>query len=401
MTLLTFLLSAVVAVNIPIEHQWIWQGDDDRTLDIFLSSDADTTVTVECCAVRDLTLMLPHKDTVLHCVRTVSLKAGAVNVPVAVDISSLTPGFYRISVTGVEDFNIGMEPDKVVSPQDKEPDFDEFWSATLAELAGIPMDVKMTLQPEHSNGIRRCYHVEVNSLGGEVMGGIYYEPVAEGEYPAYIEYMGYGADPYYRDPSSDPDKVQFLVSVRDQGIFKDKEERWIDRGLESRENFYYRGAFCDVVRAVDFIASRSKVDKSRMFAFGDSQGGAFTWICGSLDHRVKAIAPSVPFLCDYQHYSQIVYWPMWEVFETADKQGIDRRELMRMLSYFDVKNFTDRVQCPVEMAFGLQDPTCPPHTNFAGYSQVKGAKKWFCVPTCGHAMWMEQSWEIERNAFLR
>jgi cephalosporin-C deacetylase len=72
-----------------------------------------------------------------------------------------------------------------------------------------------------------------------------------------------------------------------------------------------------------------------------------------------------------------------------------------MLSYFDVKNFASRVQCPVYMSFGLQDPTCPPHTNFSIYNNLGTKdKRFFCVPTCGHAMWQEPSWSEAREAFL-
>ncbi|MBR5076166.1 MAG: acetylxylan esterase, partial [Bacteroidales bacterium] len=87
-------------------------------------------------------------------------------------------------------------------------------------------------------------------------------------------------------------------------------------------------------------------------------------------------------------------------FETADAAGIEREELFRTLSYFDIKNFTDRVTCPVYMAFGLQDPTCPPHTNFAGYNQVRAPKDFHCEPLCGHAMWKERAWQRLRAHFF-
>lgn len=263
------------------------------------------------------------------------------------------------------------------------------------------MEIVKEFSPEHSDSLRNSYRVEITSFGGVKMGGYLCEPVAEGKYPVYIDYMGYGAEPYWYNPSSNPGAIEFLVSVRDQGIFKAGNERWIDRGLESKETFYYRGAFCDVVRAVDFVASLEKADTSHIYARGESQGGAFTLISASLDPRIAAAAPAVPFLGDYRHYSQIVWWPVWEVFDTADSQNISRDDLFEMLSYFDVKNFTDRIECPVYMAFGLQDPTCPPHTNFAGYNMIKSTKQYFCVPACGHAMWKEKQWQLKRDEWLR
>ena len=81
--------------------------------------------------------------------------------------------------------------------------------------------------------------------------------------------------------------------------------------------------------------------------------------------------------------------------------GIPREEIFSMLRYFDVKNFAPRVTCPVYMAFGLQDPTCPPHTNFSIYNNLGSKEKhYFCVPTCGHAMWLEPAWPPVRDAFI-
>jgi cephalosporin-C deacetylase len=138
-----------------------------------------------------------------------------------------------------------------------------------------------------------------------------------------------------------------------------------------------------------------------MVAWGESQGGAFTFLSAAVDSRIKAIAPSVPFLGDYEDYARIVRWPVHEVMEAADGQGIPHEQLFAMLRYFDIKNFAPKVKCPVYMSFGLQDPTCPPHTNFAIYNNLGTSdKRFLCVPTCGHAMWQEPLWDRERAAFL-
>ena len=104
---------------------------------------------------------------------------------------------------------------------------------------------------------------------------------------------------------------------------------------------------------------------------------------------------------DFPDYGKIVSWPVHEVLLTADAEGLDHQAVYDLLSYFDVKNFAPRVKCPAYMAFGLQDPTCPPHTNFAIYNNLGSTEKhYLCVPTCGHAMWLEPSWSPLREAFL-
>jgi len=330
------------------------------------------------------------------------------------DVSDVPPGFYKVVFTiskphpdGMHHFTtgdpffIGIQPELVESPQDKQPDFDEFWDRTLAELAAVEPEYDMEYLPEHSNDIRKSYRVTMKSLGGETTGGILCLPTAEGKYKAIIDYMGYGADPYYYDPSSDAECIEFLACVRNQGIFRDEPRNWFMRGIENKESYYYRGAFCDVIRAIDFVSSLPQTDQNRIVARGESQGGAFTWVAASLDSRLAAAAPAVPFLSDYPHYGKIVSWPVRDALEVWAEKGISKEEALKTLSYFDIKNFTDRITCPVYMAFGLQDQTCPPHTNFAGYNQVKSEKHYHCVPTCGHAMWKEKSWgDGKRKEFL-
>jgi len=393
--------SDTVSVDIPIEHQWLYLDKKPCRLNVGVSGEASLDdVSVRLDLVTDLSLMSERRDTILRLSQKV--RKGRARFK----LGRLAPGFYQVnlSVEGASAkyspfrvFNIGVRPEEIVSPQDKQSDFDSFWQSTLAELAQVPMEPVLTKVPERSDSLRTTYTVKMKSWGGEVMGGILCVPNKPGKYPTYIDYLGYGANPIWYEPSANPDKVEFLVSVRDQGILKRKDHyRWIDRGLKSKETFYYRGAFCDVVRAIDYVCSLEQTDMDRLFARGESQGGAFALVSVSLDHRIKACAPAVPFLNDYRDYSRIVRWPMWEVFDQCKAEGIDREDLFRMLTYFDVKNFTDRIQCPILMSFGLQDATCPPHTNFAGYNMITAPKQWYCSPKAGHGQWAEKDWHAAR-----
>ncbi len=344
----------------------------------------------------DLSQMFETADVVLAL--EVNVEADS---SLCVNLGNLEPGFYEMRLRDtVARWNIGVRPDAVVSQPDAQPDFDDFWAANLTALDRIPLEPEYTVVPEYTNDVRTCYEVCYASLGGGISGGILSVPNAPGKYPVCIQYMGYGAEPFYFDPQANPERIDYLVSVRGQGIFKDTPD-WIDRGLSSKEEYYYRGAFCDAKRAVDFAASLEKADPDRIIAWGESQGGALTFVAAALDSRIKVIAPAVPFLGDYRDYAKIVWWPVHEVFERADAEGIDREDLFTLLSYFDVKNFAPRITCPVLMSFGLQDPTCPPHTNFSIYNNLGSRDKHFiCIPTCGHAMWLEKEWAVRRDAFL-
>ena len=346
--------------------------------------------------VKDLSLMSDTPDVLVEKEVTV-----APDSTLVVALGKLEPGFYQVRLRDTLRWNIGIRPDDVVSAPDAPSDFDAFWESTLKELSAVPMEPVWTLVPEYSDDTRQCFEVRYASLGGATSGGIISIPVAPGKYPVIISYMGYGAKPVYYKPSDAPGRIQFMVSVRDQGLFREGNSRWIDRGITSREEYYYRGAFCDVKRAVDFVASLEKADLTRIVALGGSQGGGFSFVAAALDSRIKAIAPGVPFLGDYEDYARITRWPIHEVMDEATSRGIPHKTLFDMLRYFDAKNLAPRITCPVFMGFGLQDPVCPPHTNFSIYNNLGTKdKRFLCVPTCGHGIWKEEAWKKERATFL-
>ena len=347
-------------------------------------------------------------DPVLNVDRTVKFRQGGAELSFSLD---LDPGFYNAvlsirnadgSLTELNRTNLGFNPELIISEQDKQPDFDSFWEQTLAQLAEVAPEYKLTLLEDRSNDIRRSYRVDMKSFGGETVSGLLLLPVAEGKYPAMISYMGYGSNVWYPAPSDNPQMIEFQLCIRNQAFNRKPGEKddWCTRGIESKETYYYRGAFADAVRAVDFVCSLPQTDLSRVFANGESQGGALTLVAASLDHRIKAIAPSAPFLNDYKDYFSLVHWPGDPILEAARQKGISEDDLYRTLSYFDVKNFTDRIQCPVIMAIGLQDPVCPPHTNFAGYNHIKAEKSWVCYPTAGHNVWEQPEWPLVKHQFF-
>jgi cephalosporin-C deacetylase len=298
--------------------------------------------------------------------------------------------------------NLGFNPENIISEQDKQPDFDQFWEQTLAELAEVNPEYKLTLLKEHSNDVRKTYRVDMKSLGGEHVSGVLVTPVAAGQYPAIISYMGYNSEVWYPNPSDNPETIEFTLCVRNQALNRmpGEDEYWCVRGLGDKYDYYYRGAFADAVRAIDFVFSLPQTDPERVVAQGESQGGALTLVAASLDHRLKAIAPSAPFLNDYKDYFALAEWPGNWYLEAAKENEIPEEELYTTLSYFDVKNFTDKIQCPVLMAIGLQDPICPPHTNFAGYNHIKTEKSWICYPLAGHNVWQQEGWPQAKQQFL-
>lgn len=318
----------------------------------------------------------------------------------------LTPGFYKCKISDggkeIKTFNIGYDPEKIISPYDAQLDFDEFWNKAKIELSKVAPEFKISEEKDKSDKIRKVYKVKMKSYGNEEIQGYLTVPVKAGKYPVILYYMGYGSKPWYPHPESNPEFIEFVLSTRGQGLMEstNKYGDWITYGLDSINNYYYKGAFMDLVRAIDFIYQYPKVDKKKLFVEGGSQGGAFTLAACALDNRISAAAPYIPFLSDYLDYFQLVHWPRDPIFAKQKQLEMSDSQLYKNLSYFDIKNFAKNIKCPILMGIGLQDPVCPPHTNFSSYNLIKSPKQFIIYPNKGHDV-EHPDWEIHRLDFFK
>lgn len=384
-----------------------WEEGENPQITVNLQSlegkDMTTSVTVK--------LRTDAYEDVDTYTKEVTVPAGgtqAVTIPL-----DLKPGFYHAVVEAnyglVRDFNIGYNPTAIISEPDMQPDFNDFWTQAKAELAAIPIDAKLTLQEDLSTGARNIYFVEMQSIGNGdgkpvTIRGYYAVPKAEGTYPVVITQNGYdsgGASQiYWPDTNGNTEWIELNISNRGQLInnrdpYKDENafygedyqpNEWFAYNFGDKDTYYYRGAYMDVVRSIDFVCSQDNVQKENIFMTGGSQGGAFAIAGAALGGgRLNAIAPSIQFMGDFPDYFKVGSWPASTAKAMQEKLSMSDEEMYRFLSYFDTKNLATLVTCPVTTAMGLQDPVCPPHTNFAPYNNFKSEEKHYVVnPECQH-----------------
>ena len=307
------------------------------------------------------------------------------------------PGFYRVTAHvergGKQGpstaFNLGYEPEKIVSPSSAKADFKAFWNNNLAELAKVVPRYSMVLLTNLCTASQDLYEVRMHSFGDVVVGGHYLVPKKPGKYPAVVRFLGYSSGPSIPDRDGLP-IVRYVASTRGQGVMKAENiyGDWAAYRLDSRDDYYFRGAYLDTVRAMDFVCTRPEVDPSRIAVEGGSQGGTLSYVCAALDKRVSFCMPAIPGFCDIPNFIGLTQWPgdIYRNFLAKNDKGITQDVLYAMLTYYDVKNFAPQITCPVVMGVGLQDNICPPRTNFAPYNLLKGEKRYIVYPETAHAV---------------
>lgn len=341
---------------------------------------------------------------------------------------ALAPGFYRanciVNNKSARAFNFGINPTAIVSAPDKQPDFDEFWAAAKEQLAAIDMNAQLTELEKKSTDKRKIYLVELQSVPDSpdgdpvVVRGYYAEPQDGQKHPVIMHFYGYDSQNGTSWPpcpnGNDSEYAEFFFSIRGQMLnnraaanrypdgkedFKNIYGDWFAYNFGVKDGYYYRGAFMDCVQAVRFMATRETSDMTQLFAEGSSQGGALSYAVAALsDYPFTAIAPCVAFLGDFPDYFKIVTWPA----ETAkaNKGDMTDEEMYAFLSYFDTKNLATRISASVIACSGLQDGTCPSHTNLAPYNNLQTEDKViYYYPEMGHEI--PSDWNKKIMAFFK
>ncbi len=327
-------------------------------------------------------------------------------------VKNIAPGFYKVtarvqSTSASREilFNFGYEPEKIVSPADPRPDFNEFWAAAKRELAQVDPQYKMIKKDSLCTPEHNVYLVEMRSLGNARIRGWLQVPVKPGKYPAIMQVPGYSSTIMPEYINYGDDIIGFGLNIRGHGNSKSDVNPgfpgYILSGLENKETYIYRGAYMDCARGIDFLFSLPEVDTTRVGVEGGSQGGALTFATAALNNtRIAACAPQVPFLSDFQHYFKVASWPGNEFTTYVEQEHKQTWEqVFNTLSYFDIKNLAPMIKAPLLMSCGLRDDVCPNHINFAAYNNVHSPKAYFAYPEAGHGV--PQAFYIEKMKFFR
>lgn len=385
----------------------IFHGSPDVEIPVEVKNDfrKDLTGTVTLKVVSDF------GDEIATITQDVKVKKGH-EALFTFPLRNLTPGFYRatakINSTYASKeirFNFGFEPEKIVSPPDPKPDFNEFWAAAKKELAAVDPHYKLIKKDSLCTAGHNVYLVEMRSLGNARIHGWLQVPVKPGKYPAIMQVPGYSSTIMPEYINYGDDIIGFGLNIRGHGNSKDDVNPgfpgYILSGLENRDTYIYRGAYMDCVRGIDFLFSLPEVDTTRVGVEGASQGGALTFATAALNNtRIAACAPQVPFLSDFRDYFKVASWPGNEFtvyVEQQHKQTWD--QVFNTLSYFDIKNLAGLIRAPMLMSCGLMDDVCPNHINFAAFNNVHSEKSYIAYPEAGHGV--PQAFQIEKMKFFR
>ncbi len=267
-----------------------------------------------------------------------------------------------------------------------------FWNRTKNQLAQFEVSFALEEVPEKSTREYRTRQLVLNSFDGIQIRGWYTvptDPPPSGRFPAVLSVPGYGG---MKDIPTHLVISGFAVLTLFPRAQGESLKEWqlgngtkITYNLLNKEEYYYRYAYMDCIRGLDFLCHQLEVDASRMGMWSRSQGGGLTLATASLDPRLSVAVAEEPFLCNYPEAINITSTPYKELHDYIKSNPDSNDAILDTLYYFDTLNLVHSINCPTLMNIGMKDQTCPYNTIMPVFERIKAPKAIHIYPELAHS----------------
>lgn len=313
---------------------------------------------------------------------------------------------------------IGM----MVNPQKLKPGtklpkgFDAYWIQEKKNLHALPLQTKLK-EVENTEKGYVCYDIELNCTGPKPARGYFAKPQNASPKSLPIVLLVHAAGvkgSWCRSEARDAiryaktGKGALCFDLNAHGMLNGQSEEYYAnlesgelkdyyvQGLESRDDFYFRGMYLRLIRTLDYLTQQPEWDGKRIIVIGESQGGGQALAAAGLDNRVSAVVATVPAMCDWggSLVGRKGGWP--QPFEHSG----NREKMKKAIPYFDTAHLLRHSKATIVVEIGLIDQTCPSTSVYAAINQAKGKVIIYPVSYREHA-WptAEQRPDWDKNVF--
>lgn len=283
-----------------------------------------------------------------------------------------------------------VDPQKLKPGTKRPSDFDAYWKWEKQNLKSLRMEVHSKRMEIDDPGYV-CYDTEINCTGPKPARGYFAKPDKAKFKSLPIVLLVHAAGvkgSWCRSKAEDALRYAKMgngalcFDLNAHGMLNGQPDEYYEnlengdlkdyyaQGLESREDFYFRGMYLRLLRTIDFLTRQPEWDKKRIIVIGESQGGGQALAAAGLDPRVTAVVATVPAMCDFGGtlVGRKGGWP-----QPFERKG-DPEKMKNTIPYFDAAHLLKNSKATLVVEIGLIDQTCPSTSIYAAINQSDGKK---------------------------
>lgn len=301
-----------------------------------------------------------------------------------------------IPVFGEEADAVVRHTRRSVPPADLWP----FWQETLSTSRALATAPSVTAVCSGLELIETS-DLRFSGFGGDRIAAWLHRPA--GDRPlrgVVVRYLGYGSGrglPHQASFWATAGYAEFVMDTRGQGGawgevgstpdphgHGPSHPGFMTRGIQSRDDYFYRRVFTDAVLALDAVRMLLG-DELPVLIQGASQGGGIALAAASLGDGVTALMTDVPFLCDFPTgVADATDGPYLDLVRYLGTHRWDAESVFETLAYFDAAVLCRRATAPALFSVALADPVCPPKSVYAAINAYGGPVSTRVYPYNGH-----------------
>lgn len=282
------------------------------------------------------------------------------------------------------------DPEKIKPGTECPKDLKKYWDQEKQALKSLRIDVKSKKVEIAKQGFV-CFDTEINCIGPKPARGYFAKPSGAKVKSLPIVLLVHAAGvkgSWCRSEIANAmtyakkGKGALCFDLNAHGMLNGQPDEYYNnleagelknyyiRGLENRNNCYFRGMYLRLIRTLDYLTQQPEWDGKRIIVIGESQGGGQALAAAGLDQRVSAVVATVPAMCDWGGtlVGRKGGWP--QPFE--QKGNIEK--MKQVLPYFDTAHLLKFSKATIVVEIGLVDNTCPSTSVYAAINQAKGKK---------------------------
>lgn len=291
----------------------------------------------------------------------------------------------------------------------------KYWDQEKAALKALRMDVKSTKIDANETGLV-CFNTEINCIGPKPARGYFAKPenAKAKSLPIVLLVHAAGVKGSWcrseiANATNYAKKGAICFDLNAHGMLNGQPDEYYNnleagelkeyyiRGLENRNDIYFRGMYLRLIRTLDYLTQQPEWDGKRIVVIGESQGGGQALAAAGLDPRVSLAVAIVPAMCDWGGtlVNRKGGWP-----QPFERPG-NKENMMKVLPYFDAAHLLKFSKATILVEIGLVDNTCPATSIYAAINQAKGKKLIYPVTYREHT-WPttdQRSTDWDKNVF--